>query len=148
VWGALGLLVEGRADEAYKILSYINPAQRTKSREEALTYRLEPYAITADIYTNPACEGRGGWSLYTGAAGWYYRTVVEYLLGIKISADKVTLAPCLPTDWPGFEASIELRGTSINIKVTRGDNKALTVDGARANYIPLDGKKHEARLVI
>ncbi len=148
VWGALALLIEGRADEAYKILSFINPANRTQNRDNALTYRLEPYAITADIYTNPSCEGRGGWSFYTGAAGWYYRTAVEYLLGIKISADKIRLAPCLPSDWTGFEASVNLRGSIIDIKVTKGDKKGLTVDGARREDIPVDGKKHEAKLVI
>lgn len=148
VWGALGLLVEGRADEAYKILSYINPANRAETRESEMTYRLEPYAITADIYTNPSCEGRGGWSLYTGAAGWYYRTVIEYLLGIKLRADRILLVPCLPSDWPGFGAQMEFKGTKITVTVSKGESKGLTVDGAPAEYVPLDGKEHQAKLII
>lgn len=148
VWGALAMLIEKRPDDAYKILSYINPAHRAQSYESAQTYRLEPYAITADIYTNPSCEGRGGWSLYTGAAGWYYRTVVEYLLGIKVRAKEIFLSPCLPTAWPGYEAQINLHGTSIKIKVERGENKGLTVDNRPLESILLDQKEHEAKLVI
>lgn len=147
IWGALGFLYEGRTDEAYKILSWINPAERAKDADSALIYRLEPYYLAADIYTNPACEGRGGWSLYTGAAGWYYRTAVEYMLGIKISADKITLSPSLPQDWPGFEAKISLGGAEMDITVERG-GKGLSVDGSPAEFIPIDGKDHKALLSI
>lgn len=148
VWGALGLLIEKRADDAYKILSYINPANRAESKESEQVYRLEPYALAADIYSNPSCEGRGGWSFYTGAAGWYYRTVVEYLLGIKLLADKIELSPCIPTNWNGFEAEIERRGSKIHVFVKRGEQKGLIVDGEKAEFIPLDGKKHEAKMII
>lgn len=148
VWAALALLIDGRADEGYKILSWINPACRTQDAESARTYRLEPYVIAADIYTNPACEGRGGWSLYTGAAGWYYRTVVEYLLGIKIFADKIVLSPRLPSSWPGFEATIDRNGTHIEIKVAVSHGEGLTVDGVKAEFIPLDGKAHKAELKL
>lgn len=149
VWGALGLLCEARADEAYKILSWINPIMRSKDADSAHVYRLEPYAIAADIYTNPSCEGRGGWSLYTGAAGWYYRTVIEYLLGIKIFADKITLAPCIPDSWDGFEAHIKYHHSDIQIKVMRmKGGKGITVDGKKADYIPLDGKAHEVTLLM
>lgn len=148
VWAALALLIDGRADEAYKILTWINPANRTENPESARTYRLEPYVIAADIYTNPACEGRGGWSLYTGAAGWYYRTVVENLLGIKIFADKVVLSPCIPSNWPGFESTVERKGTHIDIKVTLSHGEGLTVDGVKAEFIPLDGKPHKAELKL
>lgn len=148
IWAALALLIDGRTVQAYKILSWINPAQRTKNRESAQVYRLEPYAIAADIYTNPSHEGRGGWSFYTGAAGWYYKTVVEYLLGIKLAADKLFLNPNIPDEWPGFDAQVRAGGAVIKINVSRGADKGLFVDGKHAVYIPIDGKDHEVRLII
>jgi len=148
VWAALALFIEGRSDEAYKLLSWINPILRTEQKENALTYRLEPYAVTADIYSNKSFEGRGGWSQYTGAAGWYYRTAIEYMLGIKIRSDRIVVEPSLPTQWDGFEADILLRGTKISIKVTKEGEKGLNVDGKTSEFIPLDGKEHSALLII
>ena len=148
VWAALALLIEKRSDEALKILSWINPIKRTEDPEAAQTYRLEPYALAADIYANIACEGRGGWSLYTGAAGWYYRALIEYMLGIKIKGDIIELDPSLPSGWNGFKAELSVRGTHVFITVERGDQKGLTVDGGTAASIALDGKKHEAVLII
>lgn len=145
VWLALALLKVGRADEAYKILSYINPVNRTQSEELAKIYRLEPYALAADIYSNRACEGRGGWSLYTGAAGWYYRTAVEFMLGIRIKSERVELHPVLPSGWEGYEANLNLRDSQIELKVKRGGDK-LMVDGKPAEFIPLDGGQHKAEL--
>ncbi|HEX3027004.1 MAG TPA: glycosyl hydrolase family 65 protein, partial [Clostridia bacterium] len=148
IWLALGLLKEGRGDDAFQILQYINPAYRSLDQESSRTYRLEPYAIAADIYANQSCEGRGGWSLYTGAAGWYYRTVFEDLLGIQIRADHIGLNPVMPSDWQGFSAEIRLRGSEIHLRVEKGTKKKLTVDGAEAESIPLDGKKHNVLLVL
>lgn len=148
VWAALALLCDGRADEGYKILQWINPAQRTEENENATTYRLEPFSIAADISTNPAVEGRGGWSLYTGAAGWYYRTVIGSLLGIEITAEKIFLKPQLPSGWRGFEAEINKAGAVITINVRRADEEKLTVDGKEAEFIPVDGKPHNAKLTL
>lgn len=148
VWAALALLSDGRSDEGYKILKWINPAQRAEDSEKAKTYRLEPFSIAADISTNPAVEGRGGWSLYTGAAGWYYRTVIGSLLGIRIAAEKITLKPHMPSAWRGFEAKINKGGAEILVNVRRGENESLTVDGQEAAFIPVDGKPHTAKMII
>lgn len=147
VWGALGLLCAGRAEEAGTILSWINPAYRTEQAEQARIYRLEPYAVAADIYTNPSCEGRGGWSLYTGAAGWFYRTAVEYMLGIKINSGVIKVDPCIPPDWDGFKASIFVKGAEISVEVKKGE-KSLVVDGEKADVIPADGKNHIVQVFI
>ena len=148
VWLALALLRAGRSDEAARYLSWINPVGRTDEREKALQYRLEPYAIAGDISSNTACEARGGWSLYTGAAGWYYRTVIEVLLGIQLRADRMELDPRLPSDWPGFSAEMAIRGTHVQIHVRRAGQRHLTVDGAAAGCVPLDGGTHTAELTL
>lgn len=148
IWAALALLLDGRCDEGYKILQWISPAQRTEDAESAKTYRLEPFSIAADISTNPAVSGRGGWSLYTGAAGWYYRTVIDALLGIKITAEKIMLRPQLPSGWRGFEAEINKAGAVTTINVRKGDEERLTVDGKEASFIPVDGKPHTAKMIL
>ncbi len=148
VWLALALLHAGRGDEGWKILEWIDPVRRGEKREDALRYRTEPYAVVADISSNRACRGRGGWSLYTGAAGWYYRTAVEYLLGLRIRADRLEMAPCLPGEWPGFSAEVDLRGTRVRLTVRRGGTAGLRVDGKEAAFVPLDGGDHMAELSV
>ncbi len=146
VWAALGLLEDGRSDDAWRILGWINPLGRTKTAGEARVYRLEPYALAGDISSNPAVPGRGGWSLYTGAAGWYYRVVIESLLGLKLRAEKLFVEPKLPSDWPGFRARVSLRGSEVSLEVKKDGQTGLWVDGQAASFIPLDGKAHAAAL--
>ncbi|CZT55897.1 N,N'-diacetylchitobiose phosphorylase [Eubacteriaceae bacterium CHKCI005] len=105
-WLAMALLREGRADDALKVLHFISPAEKYRDPDRAAAYQTEPYAIAADIYAHPDAAGRGGWSQYTGAAGWYYRIVIEELLGIRIRGDAIEVHPNLPTGWSGFTAEI------------------------------------------
>ncbi len=110
-WLAMALLREGRADDGLKVLRFISPAEKYRDPDRAAAYKTEPYAIAADIYAHPDAAGRGGWSQYTGAAGWYYRIVMEELLGIRIRGDKIEVHPHLPTGWDGFTAEIIRNGT-------------------------------------
>ena len=102
VWLCLAMFRNNQPDEGYRLLRLINPAAKLEDREKALRYKTEPYAFAGDVYSAKGMEGRGGWSLYTGAAGWYYRTVYEELLGIKQRDGKITISPKLPS---GFEGS-------------------------------------------
>ncbi|HCB99894.1 MAG TPA: hypothetical protein DEP42_01540 [Ruminococcaceae bacterium] len=148
VWGALGLLMDGRSDDAWRILQWINPIERSLQNKQAQQYRLEPYAIAGDISSNPTIEGRGGWSLYTGAAAWYYRVVLEYMLGIHIHAHNLNLRPLLPSDWDGYTAQLNLRGSKIDLRVQKGMDKGLTVDGQKMQTIPLDGNTHQVQFIF
>lgn len=148
VWGAMALFTAGRADDGWRLLRWLNPVSRAQTEDDARVYRLEPYAMAGDISTNAAIEGRGGWSLYTGAAGWYYRTAVEQLLGLRIGARALAVRPSMPGDWPGYTARLRLRGGDITLAVSRGEEKGLLVDGRPAENIPLDGRTHEAGLVL
>lgn len=97
LWGALGCIVSGMYEEALQILDCINPATRVKDKKLAEKYKNEPYVISADIYSGEF-SGMGGWSWYTGAAAWFYKIMLEYVLGIKIGANQTILSatPIIP----------------------------------------------------
>ena len=143
IWYALALFADGQYDEGYEILSMINPVNRSNTLEEVRKYRVEPYVLAADVYSNPDVVGMGGWSQYTGAAGWYYKVVTETLLGIKRNKGNITINPHLPQKLKEYRATLRLDGTLINLMVKKSSDKIMTVDGIEADKILLDGKKHE-----
>lgn len=142
VWFAMAMLALGRADEGYALVNMLNPAHRCLDEKRARRYRLEPYYMAADIYTNPGAYARGGWSMYTGAAGWYYRTVFEWMLGIRLRGDELLIQPTLPNALDGYTARLRFQGTQIALAVRRGPADGLTVDGEPARAVRLDGGSH------
>ena len=135
VWLAAAALRSGMRDLGAEILEMISPA--THSFEPR--YKTEPYFIAADIYTAPPNKGRGGWTIYTGAAAWYCRAVIEDLLGVKKRADKLYIHPRVPSSWPGFSVKAALGGTSVLIDARRTGGKRVSIDGREVDYVPLEG---------
>ncbi len=117
VWFIRALFEEGMSDEAYRLLRMINPAAKYKDEVIAKKYKTEPFALAADVYTAKGMEGRGGWSLYTGAAGWYYRTVYESMLGIKQEAGQIKIRPSLPEGFEGSEVTLCLDSSEKKIEI-------------------------------
>jgi cyclic beta-1,2-glucan synthetase len=113
VWLALGCLLAGKPDDGYAILRDLLPATH-----DPAVYQLEPYVLAADVYTAKGLEGRGGWSWYTGAAGWYFRVAAEAMLGIKLNGGAITLEPRLPSHWEGYKAALRRGDTVYRIEVT------------------------------
>jgi len=146
VWFAMALLERGHP-QGGEILSALNPVRRASLDRLAELYKLEPYYMAADIYTNPGAAGRGGWSMYTGAASWYYRAVMEILLGLTLRGDRVFLHPHLPNHWPEASLDAVVRGTAIRITMRHGDSPGLRCDGKPAKWIALDGKSHIVEVV-
>jgi cyclic beta-1,2-glucan synthetase len=144
VWFAMALLEFGMTEEGWQVLAMLNPADRAAHPELARRYALEPYYMAADLYANPDAPGHGGWSLYTGAASWYYRAVTETLLGLKISGGILRVQPKLPRSWEKAAVTLTLRGGKISLQFLRGDAPKLLCDGKEAGFIPLDGKNHAA----
>ena len=115
----------------------INPVNHALSARGVATYKVEPYVVAADVYALTPHIGRGGWSWYTGSAGWMYRLIVESLLGLRLAGDKLHLAPCLPADWQDFKFHYRYRETVYHIAVSQkraGDAgrsvvTSITVDG-------------------
>ncbi len=129
VWLAMACFALGRAEEGARLLLDLLP-----ENHPGAVYRVEPYVLAADVYAAPGHMGRGGWSWYTGAAGWYCRAAAEMLLGLKIREGKLYLEPCLPADWPGYEAEWKLpRGGVLRIRVTRAGRSRLSLDGAETD---------------
>lgn len=149
IWYALALLKEGLNGDAFRILDMINPINHTRTKEDVILYRNEPYVLSADVYTNKAHYGMGGWSWYTGSAGWYFKTVTESILGIKQEGSYLMIAPRIPENWNGYEANIRRNGAKIKIRVVKGaESGTLTVDGEKRSVIPLDGQNHDAVYIL
>jgi cellobiose phosphorylase len=89
----------GDSKRAWELYALINPLNHANGRHAAAIYKVEPYVIAADVYAVPPHVGRGGWTWYTGSAGWMYRLIVESLLGLKREADRLRFEPCLPATW-------------------------------------------------
>ena len=124
VWLALACFRLEMPEEGRDILTALLP-----ERKDPTVYRAEPYVIAADVYANPAHLGRGGWSWYTGAAGWFYRTAMEEMLGFRLRAGRLFLEPVLPEDWPGFSAVWRMERATLHIEVRRGAEKTTRLDG-------------------
>jgi cyclic beta-1,2-glucan synthetase len=102
---------------------------------EAQRYRVEPYAVAADVYTVPPHVGRGGWTWYTGAAAWLYRAGLESILGLKVEGSTLRVEPCIPATWPSFEVRFKYRSTLYEIMV---ENPRRVSSGVVE--VKLDGK--------
>ena len=148
VWFALALLHFGRREEGWQILEMLNPVDRSGYRSLAEIYKLEPYYIAADIYTNPAVPGRGGWSIYTGAAAWYFRVIFEELLGLTLRGNFLYVTPRLSSAWNRAELLAQVRGTKLTLRYERGEEPGLYVDGRKVEKIPLDGGEYTVRVVF
>lgn len=131
-WLVLALAEEGRADDAWRLWQMLNPVTHALDRDGAERYRVEPYVVAADIYGAGALAGRGGWTWYTGSAGWLYRVAVEGILGIRKEGNRLMLKPALPSDWNGFSASLTLDGKRYRIEVSRttGETFEVSLNGA------------------
>ena len=124
IWLAMAFLEYGLNNEGFDILNMILPA----THDEKI-YRVEPYVLAADVYSNEHHRGRGGWSWYTGSSAWFYRVAVENLLGIVISSKGLRLSPTIPDHWDGYSASVRFGKSHWEIEVTRDKRPSLYVDG-------------------
>ena len=156
-WIVLATALQGRGDRAVELWSLLNPINHARTQAEVALYKVEPYVVCADVYGAPPHTGRGGWTWYTGAAGWLYRVAVEAILGIRIRGNTLQFEPCIPTRWPGFAVTYRYRSTTYLIRV---DNSAGTGRGVRSvttdgqlttgGMVTLhdDGRAHDVRVVL
>ncbi|MBX3566709.1 MAG: protein ndvB [Rhizobiaceae bacterium] len=131
-WFVIALAKMGRADDAWRCFQMLNPVSHARDEASAERYRVEPYVVAADIYSIGDKAGRGGWTWYTGSAGWLYRAAVEGLLGITRHGDRIRIAPAIPEAWPEFTVRLRLQGHSHVVRVSRrrdGDGLSIEVDG-------------------
>jgi cyclic beta-1,2-glucan synthetase len=149
----------GDTRRAWVLFSLINPIHHGSTPQQIATYKVEPYVVAADVYAVAPHVGRGGWTWYTGSAGWMYQAGVEWILGFHLRGTTLVLDPCIPRAWPGYEivfryhtATYEIavenpQGVSRGVAVSELDGQPLTGGGAA---IPLvdDGATHRVRVVL
>ncbi|KAA6205198.1 MAG: protein ndvB [Candidatus Tokpelaia sp.] len=136
LWSIIAAAQMGEAEKAYELLSAVNPIHHGAQAE---LYRVEPYVMAADIYSTPPYRGQGGWTWYTGSAGWFYRAATEAILGLKKQGDRLFLAPCLPESWDivRLQWRFEQALYRITIIQQKAKETRLTVDGKAVN--PAEG---------
>ncbi|MCK9384034.1 MAG: glycosyl transferase [Nevskia sp.] len=163
-WVVAALAKLGRRDRAARLLTMLSPMAHSRDAAAVARYKVEPYVIAADVYGAEPHIGRGGWTWYTGSAGWAYRVALESVLGLRLeNGDTLVLSPCVPDDWPEYRIHYRhpASGTTYDIEVdnpTRcsagviacsvDDTAVLVVDGTARIAIAGDGAKHRLRITL
>jgi cyclic beta-1,2-glucan synthetase len=158
-WSVMAHAMLGHGNQAGDLFALLNPITHSSTRADLQRYKVEPYVIAADIYSVAPHAGRGGWTWYSGSAGWMYRTGLESILGFRVQGASLLLAPCVPENWPGFEIAFKYRSARYNISVdnphgvSRGiahaelDGKVLPLGQARIALAD-DGATHSVRVIL
>jgi cyclic beta-1,2-glucan synthetase len=135
-WSVIAFALLGQGAEAAAVFSILNPVTHARTPAEVQRYKVEPYVVAADIYSVDPHAGRGGWTWYTGSAGWMYRAAVEWMLGFRVQGTRLLLTPCIPACWPGFQIVFRYRSSRYTIVVENPDHV-----GHGAVHADLDGRR-------
>jgi cyclic beta-1,2-glucan synthetase len=158
-WSVMAFALLGQAGKAVELFSLLNPVNRATTRANVHRYKVEPYVVAADVYSIGPHAGRGGWTWYTGSAGWLYRAGLESILGFKVQGSHLKIEPCVPAHWPGFEILFRYRSSRYEIRIENPHNASRGIgyaelDGQRLTGNPImialvdDGQTHRARLIL
>ena len=156
-WAIIAFAKLGDGDKAWELFELINPINHTSNMRDYTRYKVEPYVFAADVYSTYPHTGRGGWTWYTGAAGWMYRAGLEYILGFQKNGETLIIDPCIPGKWKEYDITYNYMGTHYAIKVKNPDGlnkgvKTISVDGiiSTRNIINLvdDQENHEVEVLL
>jgi cyclic beta-1,2-glucan synthetase len=141
-WSVIAFCALGQGAKAANLFWQLNPINHARTRAELRRYKVEPYVVAADIYSEPNHVGHGGWTWYTGSAGWMFRAGLESILGLRFEGSVVHLDPCIPNDWPGFEIELRRKSGRMHIRVENpnGVSRGIVsaeIDGAMLVQRPL-----------
>jgi cyclic beta-1,2-glucan synthetase len=157
IWAIMAFAALGDGDRAGELFALLNPINHTSTRAGLYRYRVEPYVVAGDVYAEAPHSGRGGWTWYTGSAGWMYRAGIEWLLGFRIRGSSLFVDPCIPRTWTGFSITFRYHASRYEVHVenphgvTRGVSR-VEIDGVQATAgqaaLPLvdDGATHQVRV--
>jgi cyclic beta-1,2-glucan synthetase len=157
VWIVMAMAKRGSGDEAVELFHMINPVNHTRTAGEAERYKTEPYVIAGDVYVHAAHAGRGGWTWYTGAAGWMYRAGLESILGLRRRGSIFELDPCIPSSWPEYEIVWRFGRSRYEIAVANPERRCRGIAAAELDDKPVDpraiplvddGGTHRLRVVL
>jgi cyclic beta-1,2-glucan synthetase len=125
-------------DEAMELFHLINPINHMRTPEDVERYRTEPYAVAADVYAHPMHVGRGGWTWYTGSAGWMYQAAVQAILGLQRRGNTISVNPCIPTVWPEYVLEWTFRNTRYRFVVSNPEHRSRGIASADLDGAPVD----------
>jgi cyclic beta-1,2-glucan synthetase len=157
VWIVMALARLGSGDEAAEVFHMLNPVNHARDAAGLARYQIEPYVMAGDVYSHPAHRGRGGWSWYTGSAGWMYRAGLESILGFRRRGATFAIDPCIPSAWPEYHIVWRQGGTRYDISVANPERRcrgvrAATLDGAAVDHLAMpfidDGRAHIVTIVL
>ena len=157
-WTVIAFAALGDGDKAVELFRMLNPINRSNSRASVQRYKVEPYVAVGDIYSEPPHVGRGGWTWYTGSAGWLHRAGLEWILGFRVRGKVLSIDPCIPRDWPSYSIRFRYRSAVYQITVENPAHVCRGVAGVEldgqalppSSNIPLvdDGSEHHLRIVL
>jgi cellobiose phosphorylase len=142
LWTTMAFALMGDHDRAWELFALLNPIHHGATPAQIATYKVEPYVVAADVYAVAPHIGRGGWTWYTGSAGWMYRLLIETLLGVNLEGDHLRLTPRLPKSWTTYKIHYRYRQTVYHITISR-----LEAGAAEADQLLLDGEALAAKTV-
>jgi cellobiose phosphorylase len=157
VWVAMAFALLGETERAWELFGMLNPINHARTAGQIAVYKVEPYVVSADVYSVVPHVGRGGWSWYTGSAGWMYRLLVETLLGANLEGDRLRLSPRMPLAWTTFKVHYRYRNTPYHITISRSaaappTGVSLSLDGQEqtGETFPLadDRREHSVEMRI
>jgi len=158
IWCVIAFATLGDGDRAGELFGLLNPINHASTRAGIHRYRVEPYVAAADVYSEAPHVGRGGWTWYTGSAGWMYRAGVEWILGFRLRGAHLAVDPCIPRAWRGFEIVFRYHSSSYEIQVSNPNGVTrgvvgLTMDGTTlvpGSELDLvdDGSTHQVRVIL
>ena len=158
IWSLIAFAILGDGDRAGELFSILNPINHSNTRAGVQRYKVEPYVACADVYSMPPHVGRGGWTWYTGSAGWMYRAGLEWILGFRLQGKTLVIEPCIPRTWRGFELRFKYQSSRYEIAVENPhsvssgvsrvefDGEAMPASTAGINLND-DGVVHRIRIV-
>jgi cellobiose phosphorylase len=155
IWLIMAFAKLGDNKRVWELLNMINPVNHGKTPDEIAIYKVEPYVIAADVYANKSHAGRGGWTWYTGSAGWMYRLIIESFLGLKREGNQLKITPCVPKEWKSFKIHYSYKSANYHITIIQKEGESgmtLTVDGAaqkdKVIILADDGAEHEVEVLF
>jgi cyclic beta-1,2-glucan synthetase len=145
-WSVIAFAALGEGEQAAALFALLNPINHAATRAGVHRYKVEPYVVAADVYSVAPHAGRGGWTWYTGSAGWLYRAGLEAILGFSVRGALLTLDPCIPKAWPGFDIDFNYRSARYQIRVEnpRGVSRGATTEVVLVD----DGETHKVHVVM
>ena len=139
IWSVIAFAALGDGDKAAELFAMLNPINHASTEAGVQRYKVEPYVVAADVYAEPPHVGRGGWTWYTGSAGWMYRAGLESILGFRLRGTRLVVDPCIPRAWQGFELVFRYGSARYDLVVENPRNASRGVSSVEVDGVSLDG---------